>query len=128
MKINKGSTLTPSEYFGLDPNSKYSELFNHIYKLTQVRQFETEIEEGEIDEEVPVESEFQDTQEEHLAYQSTAEDLSCRKIQTQSNEKQPEERQFIPSSLRCGYSSKNTYFSKQNNFSSGFGGEGGLRE
>ena len=42
------SGMTPSEYFGLDSKSKYSGLFNEMYKLTKVLLTEAEMEDGEI--------------------------------------------------------------------------------
>ena len=43
------NAMTPAQYFGLDTKSRYRDLFNEIYKLTQVSRVEAEIEDGEIE-------------------------------------------------------------------------------
>ena len=88
--------MTPSQYFGLDTKSRYSGLFNEIYKLTQVSQVEAEIEDGEIEVEEDEPSEPVDIPQmedeinkerdycKENDFPSTAEDLSCKSLRGDS--------------------------------------------
>ena len=89
------NVMTPSQYFGFDTKSRYSGLFNEIYKLTQVSQVEAEIEDGEIEVEEDEPSEAVDIPEmkeeinkardcKENDFPSTAEDLSCKSVRRDS--------------------------------------------
>ena len=80
--------MTPAQYFGLDSKSRYRDLFNEIYKLTQVSRVEAEIEDGEIEVEEEEPSEPVDTPEmeeepnkaRENDFPCRPEDLSCKSV------------------------------------------------
>ena len=82
------SAMTPAQYFGLDTKSRYRDLFNEIYKLTQVSPVEEEIEDGEIEVEEEGLSKPVDTPEmeeepnkaRENDFPSRPEDLSCKSV------------------------------------------------